>query len=146
MNPRRGSSAAAWTTAHDQGLFTGPTWTVLLTTGTQPGATLQPFIVRARDPQLAQVIAASVLRSEGLHVLGVVPGDHQPVPGSRLLPAGQLAATHPAQYAAARAVLDAQIAALGKPHPDHPNQPPAATDHPGPGLRPRAHPSTARRL
>lgn len=107
---RRAVVQRAYAEAHRLGLFTGPTWTVLLATDLGTGAGLVPFVVRARHPELAKVAAAAVIRIEGLHVLGVIPGDHPPLPGSQPRPAAHLSAAAPEAFAAAAAVLDSHIA------------------------------------
>jgi hypothetical protein len=101
----------AFAAAHHLGLFTGPTWTVLTASTFDPD-TLRPFVVRARSPQLAAVTAAAVLRSQGLRVLGIIPGDHRPISPRRPHAAAELAASHPEAYAAARDVLDSHLAQL----------------------------------
>lgn len=102
----------AYRQAHSQGMFTGPAWTVLLITGLESGAPLVPFEVHARTPYLAQIAAAAVLRSPDWSVVAVMPGHHQPVAGSRVMPTAQLAAEHPDAHATALEVADATLAAV----------------------------------
>lgn len=111
---RRAVVQRAYAQAHHLGLFTGPTWTVLLAPDLGTGAVLVPFVVRARHPELAKVAAAAVIRIEGLHVLGVIPGDHPPLPGSQARPAADLSAAAPEAFAAAAAVLDSHLTELNE--------------------------------
>ena len=109
----------AYRQARALGMFTGPAWTVLLITGLEPGAPLVPFEVHARTPHLAQIAAAAVLRSPHWAVIGVIPGHHPLVAGSRIVPAHQLAAEHPDLHATALEVADATLAAAraqARPH------------------------------
>ncbi|MCU0263707.1 MAG: hypothetical protein MUF09_08535 [Candidatus Nanopelagicales bacterium] len=96
-------------------------------------------MVRARHPELAAVAAAAVLRLDGLHVLGVIPGNHRPVTSTRPLAADQLAAAHPQAYAAATAVLDSHLAELGT--TTTAPQPGPADRAAAPGLPRQRHPS-----
>lgn len=100
--------------ARQLGLFTGPTWTVLLTAGPDYGGALLPFIIRARDPELAQAAAAAVIRTDSLTVIGVIPGDHRPLPGTPPRPADEITAAHREAAAAARAVFDSRLAELAQ--------------------------------
>lgn len=126
----------AYAEARHLGLFIGPTWTVLLATDPGTGAVLVPFVVRARRPELAKVAAAAVIRMEGLQVLGVIPGEHLPLPGSRALPAAHLSAAAPMAFAAAAAVLEGHLSELQEGCDAAQTEPTGPVDsrvrHPGP--------------
>lgn len=126
---RRAVVQRAYAEAHHLGLFTGPTWTVLLAADLGTGAGLVPFVVRARHPELAKVAAAAVFRIEGLHVLGVIPGDHLPLPGSQPRSAAHLSAAAPEAFHAAAAVLDSHLSELSERFDAPQTEPYRSEDH-----------------